>query len=142
MQAVVAGPQLSLKFPWKTPLGAAVLRRGETVWVVFDAKAKIDLSSVPKVAPQLSRIGVVNGPDYTAIRIASPIGVPVFAKGEGALWTVTLGEGADAKPTGVAIGRDRESEIPQLSAAVAGASRAIWLTDPTVGEERSTVASA
>lgn len=139
LQAAVAGPQLSLKFPWKNPLGAAVFRRGETVWVVFDAKARIDLSAVPKVAPQLSRIGVVNGPDYTAIRIASPMGVPVFAKGEGALWTVTLGEGADAKPGGVAIGRDRESETPRLSAAVSGASRAIWLTDPAVGDRFAAV---
>jgi hypothetical protein len=46
--ADLQGASLALRFPWRAPLGAAVFRRGEAVWVVFDAKANLDLSALPR----------------------------------------------------------------------------------------------
>ena len=43
-QATKVGPQVAVAFPWKAPLGAAMFRRGDAVWVVFDAKARLDVA--------------------------------------------------------------------------------------------------
>jgi len=135
-QATPAGT--SLQFPWKNPVGAAVFRRGDIVWVVFDAKAGIDLSKAPKVA-QITRMSVLQGADWTAVRIASPGNIPVQAQGAGGTWTVTLGAAAKPAPVAVNFGRDKDSEIAALSAAVAGATRTVWITDPSVGDKIAAV---
>ncbi len=40
------GADLKLTFAFKTPVGAAVFQRADTLWLVFDSKAKIDLSAL------------------------------------------------------------------------------------------------
>ena len=40
------GGDLKLTFPFKTPSGAAVFQRADTLWIVFDSKADIDLSAL------------------------------------------------------------------------------------------------
>ncbi len=40
------GADLKLTFAFKTPVGAAVFQRADTLWLVFDAKAAIDLSAL------------------------------------------------------------------------------------------------
>lgn len=128
------GNQLSMKFPWPETVAAAVFRRGDTVWVVFDAPAKMDISGLPRVAPQFTNATVTTGPTYTVVQIHSPSNVQVAAKGEGGLWTVVLGQGPVVKPTRVTVQRDSEADVPALTAAVAGATRVIWLDDPIVGD--------
>ncbi|TPW01500.1 MAG: endoglucanase H, partial [bacterium] len=41
--AVATPAKVSLSFAWSTPVGAAVFRRGEAVWVVFDTPARLDM---------------------------------------------------------------------------------------------------
>ena len=48
MRSALAGPQLRFDFPWRNPCGAAVFRRGDAIWIVFDVDAKIDVSAAPK----------------------------------------------------------------------------------------------
>ncbi len=98
-----AGP-LVLDFPWKAPLGAAVFHRGQAIWIVFDAAAKLDLSALPRGSPLFAGLQPVQGPDYTALRIAAPAGETVTANAQGADWTVTLVPGAAA---GTRSGQDR-----------------------------------
>lgn len=128
-----------LRFPWKNPLGAAVFRRGDAVWVVFDAKAGMDLAKVPQGGPQLLKTQVVQGADFTAIRLTSPTGVPVTAKGEGGTWTITLGRSTDEAPAPIKVSRDPEQITATLSAAMAGATRVVWLDDPVVGDRIAAV---
>lgn len=130
---VAAEPQqgrLLLRFPWKAPLGAAVFRRGESVWVVFDARARMDVSQVPVGLPQMGRIQAVQGADFSAVVITSPANVPVLAQGEGGTWTVILGATADEKATPIKVVRDPESTTAALSAALAGATKVVWIDDP------------
>ncbi len=124
-----------LRFPWKAPLGAAVFRRGDAVWIVFDAKANLDVAKIPQNAPQFSLVQVVQGADFTALRVASPTGTAVSAKGEGATWTVTFGRPVDeTPPAAIKVSRDPEEVSATLSAAVAGATRVVWFDDPVVGD--------
>jgi hypothetical protein len=43
------GGELQLAFPLRRPpVGAAVFRRGDAVWVVFDAETRLDLAKAPE----------------------------------------------------------------------------------------------
>lgn len=139
-QAVRSGPQVAIAFPWKAPLGAAVFRRGEAVWVVFDSKARLDLSAVHRVAPQYP-MQVVEDADFVAVRILVPTDVPYSAAGQGATWSLILGPGAQARSLQIPIAPASEDGPPALAANVAGSTRIVWLQDPAVGD-RLAVATA
>jgi tetratricopeptide (TPR) repeat protein len=139
MAADIAGPQVRLRFDWANPAGAAVFRRGEALWIVFDAPATLDLSKAPRGVSQYRRLQAVRGRDYAAVRIVTPRSTPVAVTGEGSSWTLTLGPGPKVEPGKVVVERDSESAEAALTAVLAGATAAIWLDDPAVGDRVSVV---
>ena len=143
--AVSASPErLTLSFAWAAPVGAAVFRRGEAVWIVFDTAARMDMPRVSgRTKAGVAGLGPASdarwavGPTYTAIRIAAPEGLAVSAAGQGATWTVTIGGSAGAV-TGVDVDRN-DAGPPALVARMAGATQAVWLTDPMAGDRFAAV---
>ncbi|HEY1224452.1 MAG TPA: hypothetical protein VGE54_04410 [Brevundimonas sp.] len=125
-----------LNFAWAQPVGAAVFRRGEAVWVVFDTAARMDMSGAQALGPA-SDARWAAGPDYVALRIAAPGNLPVSASADGSAWTVTIG-GQPVAATGVNVDRDESGE-PVLVAHMAGSTRAVWLTDPLAGDRFAAV---
>ncbi|MFP5297294.1 MAG: hypothetical protein ACLGG3_08245, partial [Alphaproteobacteria bacterium] len=95
--------KVALEFRWDEPVGAAVFRRGEAVWVVFDRAARLDLAGAEALGPA-SSAHWTGGPDHVALRIAAPVGLAVTAEARGPVWTVTIG-GTAAAVEGVAIER-------------------------------------
>ncbi len=134
MDSKVAGGQVQLAFTWANPAGAAVFRRGDAVWVVFDAPATLNLASAPKGLPMLRGIEAFRGADYAALRIDARADTPVFADALGSTWTISLGPGQQAQPGLVRVSRDAASRAASLKAPVAGATRVINLPDPMVGD--------
>lgn len=128
--------KVSLDFNWATPVGAAVFRRGEAVWVVFDSPARLDMAGATDLGPASDARWSV-GPDHLALRIAAPEGLAVSAVARGSTWSVVIG-GSTAAVEGVAIERDDTGE-PALVARMAGATRAVWLTDPLAGDRFAAV---
>ena len=123
--------KVSLAFRWDKPVAAAVFRRGEAVWIVFDAAARLDMAGAKDLGPA-SDARWRAGPGHVALRIAAPQGLAVSAIADGATWTVTIG-GPAAAVEGVTLERDDTGE-PVLIARMAGATRAVWLTDPLAGD--------
>jgi hypothetical protein len=80
VRAVSSPEKTVLTFQWGAPVGAAVFRRGEAVWVVFDTAAKMDLTGAKALGPAKEARWAA-GPDYTAVRIAAPDGLSVSAQG-------------------------------------------------------------
>lgn len=136
--ATVRQGYLKLDFAWAAPLPAAVFRRGDAVWAVFDAKARLNLPRRPGALGPATRVRWTNGEDFTIVRIEAPADVPVHVQAEGAVWSVVLGEEA-AERSDVRVTRDDAGGPPALVAALSGASRAIWITDPTVGDRVAVV---
>jgi tetratricopeptide (TPR) repeat protein len=134
LDARLEGAQAVLRFPWAAPAGAAVFRRGDAVWVVFDAPARLDVAKAPRGLRQFSRMEAFRGPDYSAVRIASPQGVPVFAISEGNTWIIALGAGAQAQPAVINVRRDETGGPASLTAAVSGVTRIVRIADPMVGD--------
>jgi tetratricopeptide (TPR) repeat protein len=139
LQAANAGGVVQLRFPWAAPLGAAVFRRGASIWIVFDAAAKLDLSGAPRGASQIQSIQAVQGADFSAVRIAAPADVGVSAAGDGAVWTISLGAGVTAKADPIKVTRDDAAASAALQAALAGATKVVWLNDPVVGDRIAVV---
>jgi tetratricopeptide (TPR) repeat protein len=125
-----------LNFAWTRPVGAAVFRRGEAVWVVFDTAARMDMSGAQTLGPA-SEARWAAGPDYVALRIAAPENLAVSAVADGSNWTVTIG-GPPVAAGGVDVDRDESGE-PVLVAHMAGSTRAVWLTDPLAGDRFAAV---
>nr|WP_315052843.1 hypothetical protein [uncultured Brevundimonas sp.] len=136
VRAVSSPDETVLSFGWSAPVGAAVFRRGEAVWIVFDAAAKMDLAGAKDLGPARDARWAA-GPDYSVIRIAAPEGLAATAQGEGGLWTVTIG-GSPAGTSGVEVGRSDDGSAT-LVARMAGATKAVWLTDPLVGDRFAAV---
>jgi tetratricopeptide (TPR) repeat protein len=127
-----------LQFPWKAALGAAVFRRGDAVWVVFDAAAQLDLGAA-KVTGQISGVQPIRRADMTAIRIVTPPGVRVAASAAGALWTVTLSDTDLPYAELVKIAPDGAAARAGLTATMAGATKVLWIDDPVVGDRFAAV---
>ena len=120
-----------LQFAFKSPVAAAVFKRGNAVWAVFDTKAAIQIKS-----GEGDGIRWAAGPDYTVVRIEAPSAQPLSAQADGANWIVSLGE--SSANDGIHIVRDDEVKA-SLSAQVSGVRRTIWITDPMSGERIATV---
>jgi tetratricopeptide (TPR) repeat protein len=133
--------QAKLSFDWANPAGAAVFRRGEAVWVVFDAPARLDIGRLPSSVAQYRNIQVFKGADYAALRIATPQGAPFYADGVGSNWTVSLGAGFQDSGDLIQVARDDNASPATLTATVAGTTKTLWVADPAVGD-RIAVATA
>ncbi|ODT88692.1 endoglucanase [Phenylobacterium sp. SCN 70-31] len=138
MDAKVAGGQTQLSFAFANPAGAAVFRRGDAVWVVFDAPANLDVSGAPPTK-FLRGLQSFRGADHAALRIEADSDTPVFASVQGDVWTVALGPGPQAAPAIVRVSRDSAGGPATLRAPVAGATRIVNLPDPVVGDTLTVV---
>lgn len=139
MASKVAAGQTQLTFDWANPAGAAVFRRGDAVWVVFDAPATLDVSSAPKNVRPLRGVRTFKGADHAALRIDVDPDAPVFVVSQGASWTISLGPGPQSQPNIVRVARDAGGGPAALRAPVAGATRVINLPDPVVGDTLTVV---
>src|SRR5437899_770415 len=61
MESKVSNAQVLFAFAWANPAGAAVFRRGDAVWVVFDAPATLDGSHAPRGLVQFSAVHATRG---------------------------------------------------------------------------------
>jgi tetratricopeptide (TPR) repeat protein len=139
MAATVTSGQAQLVFNWANPAGAAVFRRGDALWVVFDAPAKLDVSAAPKDVRGLGAIQTFRGADYAALRIETPHDQPAFATAVGNTWTIAVGPGPQSQPGLVRVSRDTAAGPAALKAPVAGSTRVVQLPDPVVGDTLTVV---
>jgi tetratricopeptide (TPR) repeat protein len=139
MEAKVANGQTQFSFAWANPAGAAVFRRGDAIWVVFDAPATLDISAAPKTVRPLRGMAAFKGADHAAIRIDAEPDTPVFVAAQGSTWTISLGPGPQSQPSIVRVSRDAAGGPATLKAPVAGATRIVNLPDPVVGDTLSVV---
>jgi tetratricopeptide (TPR) repeat protein len=139
MDAKAVNGQVMLSFTWANPAGAAVFRRGDAIWVVFDAAATLDISKTPRGVSQFSAIQAYRGSDYSAVRIDAAHDVPLFAAADGSTWTIALGPGQQTPPAIVHLMRDDDSGPGALKAPLAGGTRVIRMPDANAGDTLTVV---
>ncbi len=110
------GNTLRLEFPFVVPTPAAIFRRAETLWLVFDSKAKIDLAGLHADEDGAIRgarfIRAKDGAAIVRLKLSRPRLVGVQNDGPG--WIVELGDSVavPTRPLTVArsvLGKNRAS---------------------------------
>ena len=121
---------------WASPARAAAFRRGEAIWLLFDAKANFDIKGVPLVGARHTNLQVVQGEDVVGLRIAAPPEMQVTAKADGAAWTFIVAERAQPLEKVAPILREAANEAGgvRLVADFGRDGRVRWIDDPEVGD--------
>ncbi len=101
------GDNMTLSFPFTLPTAGAVFQRADTLWIVFDSAAAIDLSALRDEASHTIRSATFTrapNADIVRIKLDRPHLSSVGADGSG--WSVQIGD-KDVEPTrALAITRD------------------------------------
>lgn len=144
MMARMDGPAAVLRFPWRAPVGAAVFRRADAVWVVFDSPSVMDLSALPTQAKTQGRsplksARVVSGKSFVAARIVAAPSANIVVEAEGAVWTVIIGGPPAAEPPAQASIAVDDSGAVGLSVTLAGGTGVFWTPDPIIGDTLAVV---
>ena len=138
----IEGEALTLTFNWGRPVPAAVFRRGDAVWAVFDGSARLGLDQAAGHLGPARSIRWVRGENFTAVRIEAPTSAQPSARSEGGRWIITLGGPAQPPESAITLARDDDSGPTAMAAAVPGATRVLWIQDPTVGDRIGVVTAA
>ncbi len=131
------GANLKLSFPFLTPTGAAVFRRADTLWIVFDSKADLDLSALSGESSRTIRAAeLTRTPDADIVRIKLDRPHLSSVAADGALWVVEIGN-STLEPTHALdltrnlVGPNRSS----LSVTLEGPRQLHRLNDPEAGDQ-------
>jgi tetratricopeptide (TPR) repeat protein len=97
------GENLKLSFPFAAPTPAAVFRRADTLWLVFDSKATIDLAALAGASRMFRGVTATPMQDGQVVRITLDRPLLAALAPDGAAWTVTIGDVAldPTRPLGV-----------------------------------------
>ena len=127
---------LSIEFDWAGPVGTAVFRRGEAVWIVFDASAELDMAELAhRERRHVGRHRVYRGEDYVAARLEVPATTQAEARLENGQWTLVLSERIDSPPRPVTVRRDaRRGRMGRIIVGLSDAREVRWVEDPVVGD--------
>ncbi|OLF74054.1 hypothetical protein AWH62_07895 [Maricaulis sp. W15] len=127
---------LRIEFDWAAPLGMAVFRRGDAIWVVFDTAAQLDLRELDGTnGRHVSGHTDINGQDFVAARIIAPSTSQAEARLDGNRWTVVLSERIASPPRPIIVRRDARRDRPgRILMDMASANAIRWVDDPVVGD--------
>ena len=132
-----SGDNLRLEFPFVLPTPAAVFRRADMLWLVFDSAAKIDLAALTTDSTQVIRSAKLergqDGEAIVRIRLERPRLASLDTEGPG--WVVNISDTVTVptRPLGIArsiAGKGRAS----IAIPFADARKIHMLNDPDIGD--------
>jgi hypothetical protein len=119
---------------WPSPARAAAFRRGEAIWLLFDATGRVDMSSVARAGRRHEDIEIVQGEGVLGLRIAAQADVQVAAAANDASWTFTLGPRADAGTPATLTREITPDGGGRLTARFGREGVVRYMRDPEVGD--------
>jgi len=119
---------------WPAATRAAAFRRGEAIWLLFDATGNVDLSGVSRAGRRHRDIEVVRGEGVIGLRIPAPPDVLISATANENTWSFTLGARATARDSAPLV-REIESDGRAELIVRFGRDGAVrWIADPEIGD--------
>ena len=87
------GANLTLSFPFSASTAAAVFSRADSLWIVFDSKAVLDLSALDGEASRTIRgAEFTHAPDADIVRVRLDRPHLSSIANDGPAWTITIGD--------------------------------------------------
>ena len=140
-----AGTDLQLIFDFAAPVGSAAFRRADTMWIVFDDDAVLDMSELEHGARRdISSFAAFRDDAATGVRFKVLPSTQIEARvgKSGAQWVYSFGEKLTTPPGKLALHRESDGSGPgKLVADLANVTAVHRLSDPAIGD-RITVATA
>lgn len=134
-QAVRAPGGLDVAFPWPVPVGAAAFRRGDALWIVFDAPADLDANELSAAGGRLVRsTRVVRGADHAAVRLSVADTTQIAVRETGARWVFTIAEVVDPPEQLLSLNTATGDGEPARLIAGLPDARIARVEDPAVGD--------
>lgn len=137
-QVTPDGPApVSFSFDWPDEVGAAVYRRGENIWVVFDRHAQLDLIPLREQgAPLLDRVEQLPISGATVLRMrAADSSVKPVVKLEGFTWVIDFRLQPYPPRVQAEIRAEADPDIgPKLLFPTANPGSLVTVPDPDVGD--------
>lgn len=127
---------VTLRFDWDEPVGAAVFRRSEALWVVFDKSAKMDTKALAKGGKGLvTSVEQVASNTGTVLRMTTPEGINPSIKRSGLSWVLEF----SPQPLlpGAPLKADAQPDSPlgaRLFISVPEPGNVIAFQDPEIGD--------
>ncbi len=131
-----SGDTLRLEFPFASPTPAAVFRRADVLWLVFDADAKINLSALEADGLGIRSASFERGADgegIVRIKLRRPRLASLTPEGPG--WVVTIADTVTTQPQPLAIARTTLGKTrPSLAIPFDEPSQLHIIRDPEMGD--------
>jgi hypothetical protein len=119
---------------WSQPARAAAFRRGEAIWLLFDASGRIDLTGVLRAGRRHQDVEVVRGEGVIGLRVPAEPDVLVSASANENSWTFTLGARASAGEP-AQLQREVTADGRGRMLVRFGREGAVrWINDPEIGD--------
>lgn len=136
-----ANGDLRAVFDWDVPVGAAVFRRGEAIWIVFDASADLQLEELGySQRGHVRDFQALRGPSWSAARVVAPNTTQAEARLSGDDWVIVFSERIESPPRPVIVRRDAPFGRPgRIFLDIDGAREVVWVDDPVVGDRMAVV---
>jgi hypothetical protein len=130
-------PLFQYNFAWSEEVGAAVFRRADNIWIIFDSAQSVDLSQLRTTgAPVAERVDQLPISGATVLRIQVPDRqVNAEARREGFTWAVAFREGPQRPREQAPILAEVDSDIgPTLVFPTDRPGFAFNVPDPEMGD--------
>jgi tetratricopeptide (TPR) repeat protein len=130
------GDTLTMQFPFTRETPAAVFRREDALWLVFDTQAEMSIAALKaEIGRGIKSVGVIHQPGVVVVRIKPERPQLVAVANQGFGWTVTLGNEASSPTQPLQIRRNAVSSSRATVAIPFDHAGAIHrFTDPDAGD--------
>jgi len=127
---------MTMRFSWTDEVTAAAFRRGRHIWLVFGARAQLDLTAIRNgLGNNVYTVDQIAHADATVIRIAAAANLGVVMTRQGKAWQVALKPGSASPNSSILV-------VPQpfapgggrLVFKTAAAGAVIAIRDPEAGD--------
>ena len=131
------GANLKISFEFLAPTAAAMFHRADMLWLVFDAKADIDLEALRNEASHTIRSAeLIRAPDADIVRIKLDRPHLSSVAADGPAWTVEIGDAAHEPAHALDLSRNLVGPSrASISIELAAAHSLHRLTDPEAGDQ-------
>ena len=127
--------EVSLTIPWDEPAAAAVFRRAEYLWVVFDRYEQVDVAKIAKDgAPYITFVEQLPYRNNTILRMVTRPDINPSTRRDGLNWILDF-RSLPLRPTrAMDVNAQLDRPAPNLFLPVAEAGRTVAVEDPEVGD--------
>lgn len=131
----VQNSSVSLRFDWPEPVGAAIYRRDNAVWVAFSVETRLDLEAARAARqPLLQAIDQVRADNATVLRLVTADGINPSLRRDGNSWIIDFKQQPAAPDAPIVVNAQPDAAPPAVEMHVSQAGTPINFLDPLLGD--------